>query len=66
MHTAAYHQYVNLLSKLKELISTGADDSPQADALRDEMDLLWFKLSESERAEINKHVTVPPSPSAER
>ncbi len=66
MHTAAYHKYVNLLNKLKDLISTGPDDSPEADALRDEMDPLWFKLSESERSEINKHVAVPPTPSAER
>jgi hypothetical protein len=49
MHTAAYYKYVNLLNKLKELISAAADDSPEVDALRDEMDPLWFQLSESER-----------------
>lgn len=62
MHTAAYHKYVSLLNKLKDLISTGPDDSPEADALRDEMDPLWFQLSDSERAEINRHVKLPPAP----
>jgi len=66
MHTAAYYKYVNLLNKLKDLISTGADDSPEAEALRNEMDPLWFQLSESERAEINKNVKLPPPPLAER
>ncbi len=66
MHTAAYYQYVSLVNKLKDLISTGSDDSPEADALRDEMDPLWFQLSESERGEINKNVKLPPSPFIER
>jgi hypothetical protein len=66
MHTAAYYKYVSLLSKLKELISAASDDSPGADALRDEMDPLWFQLSESERAEINKNVKLPPAPLIER
>jgi hypothetical protein len=66
MHTAVYYKYVSLLNRLKDLISTGPDDSPEADALRDEMDPLWFQLSESERAEINKHVKLPPAPSIER
>lgn len=66
MHTAAYYKYVDLLNKLKDLISTGPDDSPEAEALRDEMDPLWFQLSESERAEINKNVKLPSPPFAER
>ena len=66
MHTVAYHKYLNLLNKLKDLISAGPDDSPEADALRDEMDPLWFQLSESERAEINKNVDLPPAPLIER
>ena len=66
MHTATYYKYVSLLNKLKDLISAGPDDLPEADALRDEMDPLWFQLSESERAEINKNVKLPPSPSIER
>jgi len=66
MHTAAYYQYISLLNKLKELISAAPDDSPEVDALRDEMDPLWFQLSESERAEINKNVKFPPAPVIER
>ena len=66
MHTAASYKYVTLLNKLKDLISAGPDDSSQVDALRDEMDPLWFQLSESERAEVNKNVKLPPAPSIER
>ena len=66
MHTAAYYKYVSLLNRLKDLISAGPDDSPEADALRDEMDPLWIQLSESERAEINKNVKLPPAALTER
>lgn len=66
MHTAAFYKYVSLLDKLKELISAAADESPEVDALRDEMDPLWFQLSESERAEINQNVKLPPAPLIER
>lgn len=66
MHTAAYFKYVNLLDRVRELTSAAADDSPEVDALRDEMDPLWFQLSEGERAEINKNVKLPPAPLSER
>ncbi len=59
MATGAYHKYRALLSQLKDLISRGPDDSLEAEELRDQMDPLWFQLSESERAEINKNVKLP-------
>jgi hypothetical protein len=58
----SYREYMGLLSKLKELIARGLDESEQAEEIRHRMDALWPKIPESKRREINKDVRLPPRP----
>jgi hypothetical protein len=51
MSKQALDQYVLLTAKLCDLINKGMGDSDDADRLRDEMDPLWYALSEEEEAE---------------
>jgi len=54
-----YTRFMALLRQLDELIKHDADDSAQGEALRTEMDKLWFKIPEEKRREINKDVRLP-------
>lgn len=47
--SAVYHEYAALLRRLHEVMSRGGGDSPEADAIRDEMDGPWYALCEEER-----------------
>jgi tetratricopeptide (TPR) repeat protein len=48
-NSAAYQQFAELLRKLHRVMSEGGGDSPEADAIRDEMDGPWYALSEEEQ-----------------
>lgn len=48
----AKDQYLSLLRKLDAMIAQGTDDSPEGDALRDQMDEPWCALTEAERVEV--------------
>lgn len=43
-----------MATKLIKLIEDGMSDSAEADRLRDEMDPLWYALSEEEKEEAKK------------
>ena len=43
-----YRQYARLLARLHALIRADADDSPEGDSIRDEMDVHWRKLDPEE------------------
>ena len=45
-------QYLATLARLERLIADGRCDSPEADAIRDELDPLWRALSDEERDRI--------------
>jgi hypothetical protein len=47
-------KYLEMLKRLQLLISAGKDeeDNEETDALRDEMDIVWYKLSAKEQAEV--------------
>ncbi len=49
-----YVRYVELLTQLHALVRVGKGDSPEADALRDEMDEPWCQLPAEETAEIRR------------
>lgn len=59
MHTDAYYTYLGLMKDLKYLISRDRGDDSEAEKVRDQMDPLWFQLSEIEREEINKDIKLP-------
>jgi hypothetical protein len=46
--------FESLLRRLHALIAAGAGDSPEADALRDEMDAPWHAMGESGRQRMNE------------
>lgn len=49
-HTSSsYQEFARLLRELHRLMSLGDGDSPEADAIRDEMDGPWYTLSEEEQ-----------------
>lgn len=52
MQDPAVRVYTRLLRQLHTLIDQGSDESPEGDQLRDEMDPLWYAMSESEREEM--------------
>lgn len=43
-----YVQYERLLEELSHLMAEGKGDTDEADAIRDEMDVPWYKLSQEE------------------
>lgn len=45
----AFHRCAQLLQELHHLIAAGQDDSNEAEALRAEMDALWYAMDEAER-----------------
>jgi hypothetical protein len=47
-------RYLEKLTLLDELIRCHKGDSEEADALRDEMDPLWFQMSEQDRVQLSK------------
>ena len=50
-HSLHFVQYVGLLTQLHELVRQGKGDTPEADALRDQMDEPWGHLTEEEIAQ---------------
>lgn len=48
----AWQAYAKLLLQLDSLLSVGKGDTPEADAIRDEMDEPWYAMSEQELARI--------------
>lgn len=46
---SAVQTYAHLLGKVHALIAQGLGDSPQAEALADEMDALWFAMTDEEQ-----------------
>jgi len=47
-----YQRYEQLLIKTSELIARGEGDSEEADAVREQMDLPWYRLSEDEQTRL--------------
>lgn len=47
-----FRKYVGLMDKLVKLIDDDLDDSPEGDALRDEMDHPWYQMTPEERANL--------------
>src|SRR5947208_4453262 len=45
----AFHRCARLLQELHRLIAAGQDDGDEAEALRAEMDPLWYAMTEEER-----------------
>jgi hypothetical protein len=54
-----YAQYMMLLERFKKLVDSHLEDTAEAEELRAKMDLLWFKIPEIKRREINRNVSVP-------
>lgn len=50
-----YDQYMKLKEALQVLITSGTDDSPEGDIIRDQMDEPWFNMTEDEQNETRKH-----------
>jgi hypothetical protein len=44
------------MEKLDKLIANGAVDSQEADSLRNQMDLLWLRMTGDERTKFNLEV----------
>jgi hypothetical protein len=49
---SAFATCVSKLVRLHELRTTGRDNCPEADALRDDMDPLWYAMTEEEQQRI--------------
>ena len=49
----AFTQYCALQERLIAMIESG-NDGPEADALRDEMDEPWYKLTDEEIGEVRR------------
>lgn len=45
-------EYMRLLRDLRALNEAGQEDSPEADALGDQLDVHWFAMTEAERVEM--------------
>ncbi len=54
--------YVQLFRQLHTLVSEGMADSPEAEALRDQMDDFWYRLTDDEIAELDRLSAVPRCP----
>lgn len=52
-NNAAVQLYEKLVARLHRELRRGGSDTPQADALRDEMDTPWGRLSADERSELD-------------
>ena len=52
-HNPAYVEYETLLTKLHRFIAAGMGDSDEAEAVREEMDAPWLKLSSQENMRLN-------------
>lgn len=44
--------YANLLLRLHEMIARGEDESEEADAIRDRMDIAWYMMTREERERV--------------
>jgi hypothetical protein len=56
----AYERYKHLYMKLLSLAANGKLDSPEADALRDDMDPLWEMMTPAQRNAIATLVAMEP------
>ena len=52
MTEPAFHRCARFLQELHHLMTAGQDDSDEAEALRAEMDPLWYAMTEEERDRI--------------
>jgi len=57
-----YQEYLELQSKLITLIAHDEDESEQGEALREELDKIWRKLTTEQKLELNKDVDFPKIP----
>ncbi len=55
----AHEEFMKLKKELKALCDKGEEDSEEAEKLREQMDPLWFQMTDEERREINKDVPFP-------
>lgn len=49
-------EYLIHFAQLTELVKCGEGDQPQADQLRDEMDNLWYSMTDDEREEVKQEL----------
>jgi hypothetical protein len=54
-----YTEYMKLRQRLLVLIGHHKDDSDEAEKLRARMDMLWPKIPETRRMELNKDIALP-------
>ena len=47
-------EYLDLLAKLHVLIEQGEDEGEEAEALRCRMDVLWYKMTPEEIAQVRR------------
>jgi hypothetical protein len=52
---ADLEEYLRLLDALDALDRAGRFESPEADALRDRGEPVWYRLTEAERDEVRRH-----------
>lgn len=52
--STAQQQYMALAAELDALIISGTDDSPEGDALRDQMDVPWYAMTGEERRDVEE------------
>ncbi len=50
----SYKTYVDLLVKLDNLDQIGKENTPEADAIRDQMDAPWYKMTDEEHWIVGK------------
>jgi hypothetical protein len=51
-HVPAVQRYAKLLLELDQLMVQGKGNSPEADELREQMEMPWFEMSDSERERV--------------
>jgi len=49
--TTNLEQYASMMASLRDMIDKGQGDGDEADKLRDDMDVVWFRMSEEEKVQ---------------